>query len=357
VGKGGIVRQRSDTRLWRVLILGVAASCVLRPDAARAQRALDLQLGAWSVDDSDSNPSLFAAGLWRSVAGPLALNLKGFAVLAGGDAGELYGLAPELSLFRAGSRRLVPYAVGGVGLALRSEGSEIVVVWNAGAGVEYNALSWLGLAIEATRFAEDESFRGFWNLDDEDRRGWLLSARISVRWASGRSGSRGSGTTRSPRSAPSAATLPAPVPTSGEPAEPLSADSYVLAEQIVATAVDAMGEPYRWGGTNADDGFDCSGLIWYAYRNHGVGVPRVSRDQARAGRHVPRDLRLLEPGDVLLFAERGSTVSHVGLYIGDARYIHSTTSGGVRVSSLSPYDDAFDDWWFGRWVGARRVLR
>jgi hypothetical protein len=344
------VRQRSDARLLRVLILGVAASCVLQPRAARAQRALDLQVGAWTVDDSDSNPTLFSAGLWRNVAGPLALNLKGFAMIDGGPGGSLFGLGPEISLFRGGSRRIAPYAVGGVGVALRSEGSEFVAVWNAGLGVEYNPRTWFGLAVEASRFIEDEAFRGFWNLKDEDRRGWVLSARISVRWGAG----SGRGGSSSP---PPPATLPAPVTSSGEPAEPLGADGYALAEQIVRTAISAMGEPYRWGGTSTDEGFDCSGLIWYAYRNHGVSVPRVSRDQARAGRHVPRDLTTLEPGDILLFAERGSTVSHVGLYIGDARFIHSTTSGGVRVSSLSPYDEAFDEWWFGRWVGARRVLR
>ncbi|UCC84257.1 MAG: C40 family peptidase [Gemmatimonadota bacterium] len=349
------MRQRGNARLLRVLILCVAASCVLHPGAARAQRALDLQAGVWSVDDSDSNPTLLSAGYWRNLIGPLAFNLKGFAVIAGGPGGSLFGLEPELSLFRGGSRRLVPYGVGGVGVALRSEGSEFVAVWNAGVGVEWNLQPWFGLAVEASSFAEDEAFRGFWNLKDEDRRGWVLSARLSVRWGAG-SGRGGSGTAPPP-SSPIPATLPAPAPSSGEPAEPLGTDGYALAQQIVATAIGAMGEPYRWGGTSTGAGFDCSGLIWYAYRNHGVSLPRVSRDQARSGRHVPRDVTMLQPGDILLFAERGATVSHVGLYVGDARYIHSTTSGGVRISSLSPYDDAFDDWWFGRWVGARRVLR
>jgi cell wall-associated NlpC family hydrolase len=339
----------------RALVLGLAAVCILHPGTARAQRALDLQLGLWSVDDSDSNPTLLSAGYWRNLIGPLALNLKGFAMIDGGPGGSLYGLEPEFSLFRGGSRRLVPYGVGGAGVALRSEGSEFVAVWNAAIGVEWNAQPWFGLAIEVSRFAEDEAFRGFWNLKDEDRRGWVLSARISVRWGAA-SGRGGSGTP--PPSSPTPATLPAPVASSGEPAELLSTEGYALAQQIVATAIGAMGEPYRWGGTSTEVGFDCSGLIWYAYGNHGVNIPRVSRDQARAGRQVPRDVTMLQPGDILLFAEGGSTVSHVGLYIGDARYIHSTTSGGVRISSLSPYDDdAFDDWWFGRWVGARRLLR
>ncbi|NIQ59737.1 MAG: hypothetical protein GWN71_42310, partial [Gammaproteobacteria bacterium] len=53
---------------------------------------------------------------------------------------------------------------------------------------------------------------------------------------------------------------------------------YARAQRVVGTALDAMGEPYRWGGTSSDEGFDCSGLVWYAYHAHGVNVPRTSRD-------------------------------------------------------------------------------
>nr|NIQ55730.1 C40 family peptidase [Gemmatimonadota bacterium]NIR38020.1 C40 family peptidase [Actinomycetota bacterium]NIS32586.1 C40 family peptidase [Actinomycetota bacterium]NIU65812.1 C40 family peptidase [Actinomycetota bacterium]NIW29362.1 hypothetical protein [Actinomycetota bacterium] len=67
---------------------------------------------------------------------------------------------------------------------------------------------------------------------------------------------------------------------------------------VVETALEAMGEPYRWGGTGTDEGFDCSGLVWYAYTTNGVRVPRVSRDQARAGRRVPADVSELLPGDI-----------------------------------------------------------
>jgi cell wall-associated NlpC family hydrolase len=84
----------------------------------------------------------------------------------------------------------------------------------------------------------------------------------------------------------------------------------------------------------------------------------VSRDQARIGRYVLPDTGLLQPGDILLFANRRDAVTHVGLYLGNARFIHSTTSGGVRVGSLDPAGaDANDRWWIQRWVGARRVLR
>jgi cell wall-associated NlpC family hydrolase len=129
----------------------------------------------------------------------------------------------------------------------------------------------------------------------------------------------------------------------------------MLAYDIVDTAIGVMGEPYKWGGTSTDEGFDCSGLVYYAYAAHGVTVPRVSREQAGAGRSVPRDVAKLLPGDILVFASNGS-VNHVGLYVGNGRFIHATSSGGVKVSELETADP-YNRWWVERWVGARRVLR
>ncbi len=122
---------------------------------------------------------------------------------------------------------------------------------------------------------------------------------------------------------------------------------------MVETALDVMGTPYRWGG-NDQDGYDCSGLIQYAYGEHGILLPRVSRDQARMGTAVDRDAGRLAPGDILAFSVDGGGVSHVGLYVGDGRFIHSASSG-VKLSSLSA-DDPDSRWWRARWVGARRVL-
>jgi cell wall-associated NlpC family hydrolase len=226
----------------------------------------------------------------------------------------------------------------------------VAAVWSAGAGLEYNPRSWFGLALEVSRVVEDDGFHGFWNVEESDRKGWLVSARVTFRW--GRwpgGGSRPSG--GSPAFTPAEA-----IPISNEPAEPLSASGASLAYDIVDTAVSVMGEPYRWGGTSTDEGFDCSGLIWYAYDAFGVSVPRVSHQQAQAGRPVPRELAALEPGDILLFANGGEGVSHVGLFIGNRRFIHATTSGGVKVSELET-TDSYNRWWMERWVGARRVLR
>lgn len=129
---------------------------------------------------------------------------------------------------------------------------------------------------------------------------------------------------------------------------------FAVAGAVVETALGAMGTPYRWGGTGAN-GFDCSGLIQYAYAQHGVTLPRTSAEQARAGREVPREAGSLQPGDILTFSDSpGSAVSHVGLYIGEGRFIHSA-SDGVRTSGLNA-NDPEGRWWYDRWVGARRVI-
>lgn len=339
----------------RLSALGLVLSCALglTPAGAEAQRAVDVQLGRWAVDGGD--PTLYSAALWRRVLGPVGYGLRVLG-LADDDSltRSLYGLGLEVTLFR-GEGQLVPYGVGGTGFALESGSSSgSAAVWNAGLGLELNPQPWLSLAVEARRFAEDRSFRGFWDLAEGDRRGWLYSGRVSLRWG-GRPGAYGHSRPARPRRPPP--WLREEAASGGGAAEPLSEAGLRQATQIVETALGAMGEPYRWGGTRTEEGFDCSGLIWYAYTGHGVSIPRVSRDQARIGRYLVPDVGLLQPGDILLFANRRDAVTHVGLYIGNAKFIHATTSGGVRVGAFDSTADANDRWWLQRWVGARRVLR
>jgi cell wall-associated NlpC family hydrolase len=128
-----------------------------------------------------------------------------------------------------------------------------------------------------------------------------------------------------------------------------------LREAVIASARRAMGRPYSWGGTGEDGGgFDCSGLIQHAYGQHGIALPRTSAEQAKEGKAVARKLGALAAGDLLTFSNRGGPVSHVGLYIGEGRFIHSA-SRGVQISVLSD-DDPYGRWWFKRWVGVRRII-
>jgi cell wall-associated NlpC family hydrolase len=94
-----------------------------------------------------------------------------------------------------------------------------------------------------------------------------------------------------------------------------------------------MGTPYRWGGETPATGFDCSGLMQYAFKQLGVDIPRVSQDQFRSGTPVPREA--LQPGD-LVFFQRGGDVHHVGMYVGGNSFLHAPRSGDVvKVTSLS----------------------
>lgn len=122
------------------------------------------------------------------------------------------------------------------------------------------------------------------------------------------------------------------------------------AEQFVAHALSYIGTRYKWGGTSPDVGFDCSGLVWFAANESlGIEVPRSSAEQAKFGRQVKRsDLR---EGDLVFFNTRGRRNSHVGIYVGDDRFVHAPRAGAkVRVESMTTA------YWAKRYNGARRVI-
>ncbi|MEL7537497.1 MAG: C40 family peptidase [Pseudomonadota bacterium] len=104
----------------------------------------------------------------------------------------------------------------------------------------------------------------------------------------------------------------------------------------VAVALAQVGKPYRFGGASPNEGFDCSGLVWFAYRNAGVQTPRTTRAMWRELVPIGRDELL--PGDLLFFNIDGKP-EHVGLYIGDDRFVHAPSSGKtVTVADMSqPY--------------------
>jgi peptidoglycan DL-endopeptidase CwlO len=118
-----------------------------------------------------------------------------------------------------------------------------------------------------------------------------------------------------------------------------------LGQRAAAVALRAVGIPYRWGGESPSSGFDCSGLVRWAYGRLGVDVPHSSYALYNLGRQIPRSR--LQPGDVLFFSGLG----HVGLYLGRGRMVHAPQSGRtVEVVALhrSYYGE--------RLVGARRVM-
>jgi peptidoglycan DL-endopeptidase CwlO len=103
-------------------------------------------------------------------------------------------------------------------------------------------------------------------------------------------------------------------------------------EAVVARARTYLGVPYVWGGTDPEQGLDCSGLVQRVYADLGYDLPRVSYEQARAGRAVEGGLDQAQPGDILAF---GSPVNHVGIYIGDGQMIEAPRPGlDVRVGPV-----------------------
>lgn len=105
---------------------------------------------------------------------------------------------------------------------------------------------------------------------------------------------------------------------------------------ITDLALSMVGVPYRYGGADPDEGFDCSGLVYYTYKSNGLAVPRTSQQQFEAARKIP--LAEAAAGDLVFFRDQAK-LSHVGIYLGEGRFIHAPSSGGaVRVADIdTPY--------------------
>lgn len=125
-----------------------------------------------------------------------------------------------------------------------------------------------------------------------------------------------------------------------------------LRERVVQAGLAAIGTPYSWGGDDAAEGFDCSGLVLFVYREiAGLELPRTARQQRTQGDTVPNKQQL-KPGDLVFFATRGrGATSHVGIYIGQNKFVHAPRRGAkVRVDEMkNPY-------WSKRYVGARSYI-
>jgi cell wall-associated NlpC family hydrolase len=125
------------------------------------------------------------------------------------------------------------------------------------------------------------------------------------------------------------------------------------ARRVVPTAEQYIGVPYRYGGTSPRTGFDCSGFVQYVYGMQGVDLPRTSRQMAGSGVAIEPSTRSMAVGDLMLF-QQGGRISHVAIYAGNGRFIHSSSSGhGVRYDDLGT---SRGRWFADHLVAARRVV-
>ncbi|HEX2586502.1 MAG TPA: C40 family peptidase [Steroidobacteraceae bacterium] len=146
-------------------------------------------------------------------------------------------------------------------------------------------------------------------------------------------------------------TEPAGVAESVMPPEPSALpptnEKDTLGEEIALRAIALVGKPYHYGGFDLK-GFDCSGLVYYIYRELGMDVPRSALEQHQRALHIEREELL--PGDLVFFQINRRRISHVGIYVGDNRFVHSPQTG-KRVE-LRNLDDAY---FAKRLVGAGRL--
>jgi hypothetical protein len=295
---------------------------------------------------TDPPATSYRLGFTGEILGPVSGGIHAVVVDGRAPIGNLWGAGADLALFRGGARGV--YLVGGVQGGLAARGKDTFWgSWSTGLGYEFFPFGGLSVAAEGR----------YRSIRPGGYHGVELGLRLGLDRGSRRSGTgsgRGGGAPRrsttglSGDDAPAAAEIRADLGRDG-----VAEDRVAVITGVVQTALDVMGMPYRWGD-EGEEGFDCSGLIRYAYGRHGVTLPRRSADQANQGAEVGRDLGALRPGDVLTFATSGKRISHVGLYLGNGRFIHSARQG-VQISVLSP-GDASGRWWFTRWIGARRIV-
>ncbi len=135
---------------------------------------------------------------------------------------------------------------------------------------------------------------------------------------------------------------------------PLSPNNKPILEKskvsaLIATAKQYIGVPYQFGGTTPK-GFDCSGYLQYVFAKNGMNIPRLADDQYNLGLRTT-SIGQLEPGDLVFFTTYTEGVSHCGIYLGNGEFIHTSSSRGVRVDSLSA------EYWKPRYVGGKHIVK
>ncbi|HZH83058.1 MAG TPA: C40 family peptidase [Phototrophicaceae bacterium] len=122
-----------------------------------------------------------------------------------------------------------------------------------------------------------------------------------------------------------------------------------IRDRLASAARHFLGLPYRWGGMSERRGMDCSGLIKTLFAKLNIEVPRTARDQYRAGQEVT--VENLQAGDLLFFSTDGMTPDHVGVYVGEHRFVHAEKKAGrVIITDLN------QSWYIKHFIGARRIV-
>ena len=120
--------------------------------------------------------------------------------------------------------------------------------------------------------------------------------------------------------------------------------------EVLFLVLSSIGVDYAYGGNSHTTGFDCSGLVAHVFREgYGVSLPRTSVQQSQVGNPVSADD--LQPGDLVFYNTLNRPYSHVGIYLGDGRFVHAPKTGAtVRIENLQ------SSYWSRRWNGARRIV-
>ncbi len=121
------------------------------------------------------------------------------------------------------------------------------------------------------------------------------------------------------------------------------------ATQIISTAKKYIGRPYVFGG-NSPKGFDCSGYLQYVFAENGISLPRTADDQYKIG-ITAKNKKQLVPGDLVFFTTYAAGASHCGLYLGNDKFIHTSSSKGVRIDELK------DAYWQPRYLGGKHIVK
>ena len=348
-------------------VLALAAGLATGLAAVPAAQAQGVALQVGHLFD-DGGWTAYSAGWTHSLAGSIGAQLGGVYLRRSGSTARLFGATLDAALFRGGGPGA--YAIAGLWAGLGTGGAESWWhSWSAGLGYELFPLPFLSVAAEG-RYRE---------MRPSARSGPELGIRIGTVFGArgvsaplpvsagtpgpgaavvSRTGEiRADSSTPGVEAAPEGTPTPVPLSTAADRGAVVHrSDADAVASEVIRIAEGEIGTRYQLGGTGGTgDGFDCSGLIQYAFARYGIELPRRSVDQARRGREVGTRMTELRAGDILTFSTSGGgRVTHVGLYMGDGRFIHSATKG-VQISRLSR-DDPQGRYWVRRWVGSRRIL-